>query len=272
MSEQKNGSFGKRKVWIGGGIAAAAVIVAVSSGVDFPPSGKDTVGTIVPAQRFRADQPATSGVAGGGRVGHGGPPAAAGNAADGRATTVVATRHAATRPVATRRMATARNATRRTGDAARGDADARRAARGDAAPGRMPRRGDAARARCGPMATRAPWRCGTAATRRTWRCGPWRCGSRRCGRTARRRHRGDAARSDGRATRRVATAARARRGPTMRHRRCDPNGDAARWPSARMATRPRRRPRPERRAAMPTRGDGRGDPRRPQHRGRAMVA
>ncbi len=56
MSEDKGGSFGKRKVWIGGGIAAAAVILAVSAGIDFPPSGKDTAGTIVPAQRFRAPQ------------------------------------------------------------------------------------------------------------------------------------------------------------------------------------------------------------------------
>ena len=69
MSEEKSGSFGKRKIWIGGGIAAAAVILAVSSGVDFPPGSKDTVGTIVPAQRFRADQPATTGVAGGGQSG-----------------------------------------------------------------------------------------------------------------------------------------------------------------------------------------------------------
>ncbi len=38
MTEQQRGSFGKRKVWIGAGIAAAAAIVVVSSGVvDFPP-------------------------------------------------------------------------------------------------------------------------------------------------------------------------------------------------------------------------------------------
>ena len=53
----KSGSFlGKRKVWIGGGLAAAAVIFAMSSGIDFPPNGKDTSGTIVPAQRYRAPQ------------------------------------------------------------------------------------------------------------------------------------------------------------------------------------------------------------------------
>ena len=85
MSEDKNGSFGKRKFWIGGGIAAAAVILAVSSGIDFPPSGKDTVGTIVPAQRFRADQPATSGVAGGGQSGTASPQGnTAGNLGDAK--------------------------------------------------------------------------------------------------------------------------------------------------------------------------------------------
>ena len=85
MSEEKSGSFGKRKIWIGGGIAAAAVILAVSSGVDFPPFSKDTVGTIVPAQRFRADQPATTGVAGGGQSGAASTPSGApGNVGDGK--------------------------------------------------------------------------------------------------------------------------------------------------------------------------------------------
>jgi anti-sigma factor RsiW len=55
MSEQNNSSVGKRKIWIGAGIAAAAAIVAVSTGV-LPPSGKDTAGTIVPATRYQAPQ------------------------------------------------------------------------------------------------------------------------------------------------------------------------------------------------------------------------
>jgi len=55
MSEQDKGSFGNRKIWIGAGVAAAAVIVTVFSGVHFPP-GSDTAGTIVPAQRYRAPQ------------------------------------------------------------------------------------------------------------------------------------------------------------------------------------------------------------------------
>ncbi|MEO8346488.1 MAG: hypothetical protein ABI607_12415, partial [Betaproteobacteria bacterium] len=55
MSEQTNSSLGNRKIWIGAGVAAAAVIVAVSTGI-LPPSGKDTSGTIAPAQRYVAPQ------------------------------------------------------------------------------------------------------------------------------------------------------------------------------------------------------------------------
>ncbi len=57
MSEQQRGSSGNRKVWIGAGIAVAAVAVfAVFSAVDFPPSGTDAAGTIAPVQRYRAPQ------------------------------------------------------------------------------------------------------------------------------------------------------------------------------------------------------------------------
>ena len=63
MSEQP--SFGKRKaVWIGASVAALAVVV-VATGI-YPPSDGNTTGAIVPAQRFRAEQPASGGVAGGG--------------------------------------------------------------------------------------------------------------------------------------------------------------------------------------------------------------
>ena len=55
MNEEQRGSFGKRKAWIGAGIAAVAAVVAVSF-VDYPPTGKDTTGTIVPAQRYQAPQ------------------------------------------------------------------------------------------------------------------------------------------------------------------------------------------------------------------------
>ena len=54
MSEQKGSS--KRKIWIGGAIAAAAVVLVMSSGIDFPPGTKDTSGTIVPATRYKAPQ------------------------------------------------------------------------------------------------------------------------------------------------------------------------------------------------------------------------
>src|SRR6478736_31811 len=54
MNEKTSGS-GKRKMLIGGGIAVAAVAVAISTGI-FPP-GTDTAGTIVPAERYRAQQP-----------------------------------------------------------------------------------------------------------------------------------------------------------------------------------------------------------------------
>jgi hypothetical protein len=56
MSERTSGSFGKRSLWIGGGIAAVASVLAVSFWIEFPSSNKDTVGTVVPAQRYRAPQ------------------------------------------------------------------------------------------------------------------------------------------------------------------------------------------------------------------------
>jgi len=55
MSERKIGILGKRKVWIGTAVAAAAVVLALQY-VDWPPGGKDVTGTIVPAQRYRAPQ------------------------------------------------------------------------------------------------------------------------------------------------------------------------------------------------------------------------
>ncbi len=63
MSEQKSGSAKRKVIWVGGGVAALAVILVASSGIDFPPGGTTTTsGAIVPAQRFRAEQPATTGV------------------------------------------------------------------------------------------------------------------------------------------------------------------------------------------------------------------
>ena len=59
MSEQKGSN---RKLWIGAGLVALAAVIIVTSGIDFPPGGTSTTGAIVPAQRYRADQPATTGV------------------------------------------------------------------------------------------------------------------------------------------------------------------------------------------------------------------
>ncbi|MBS0326007.1 MAG: hypothetical protein JSS46_05595, partial [Proteobacteria bacterium] len=69
MSEQNRTFPGKRKWWIGGGIAAAVVVVGLASGL-IPPGGKDTAGTIVPAQRYQAPQSAVQDVQGGGLAGN----------------------------------------------------------------------------------------------------------------------------------------------------------------------------------------------------------
>ncbi len=56
MSEQSSRRiFAHRKAWLGGGIAAAAAVVVAQIAFDFPLS-KDVVGTIIPAQRYRAAQ------------------------------------------------------------------------------------------------------------------------------------------------------------------------------------------------------------------------
>src|SRR5215813_495904 len=55
MSEKIGGSKSKRKVLIGA-IAVAAAAVTASFVFDVPP-GVDSIGTIVPALRYRADQP-----------------------------------------------------------------------------------------------------------------------------------------------------------------------------------------------------------------------
>ena len=56
MSDQQTNPSSKRKIWIGAGIAAIAVIVVGGYALDVPPASKDAVGTIVPAQRFVAPQ------------------------------------------------------------------------------------------------------------------------------------------------------------------------------------------------------------------------
>ena len=56
MSDQQELPSSKRKIWIGAGIAAVAVIVVGGYALDVPPGSKDAVGTIAPAQRFVAPQ------------------------------------------------------------------------------------------------------------------------------------------------------------------------------------------------------------------------
>ncbi|MFO1414819.1 MAG: hypothetical protein U1F10_13105 [Burkholderiales bacterium] len=60
MSERQAKSSNRRVLWIGAG-AAALVAVMVGSGI-LPPGDGTTSGTIVPAQRFRAEQPTTGDV------------------------------------------------------------------------------------------------------------------------------------------------------------------------------------------------------------------
>ena len=70
MSDQQGNSKGNRKLWIGGGIAAAAAVVIVSQfGIDYPATGEATSGTIAPAQRYRAAQPTAQDVQVGSQTG-----------------------------------------------------------------------------------------------------------------------------------------------------------------------------------------------------------
>jgi hypothetical protein len=56
MSEQSSRrTFANRRAWVGGGIAVAVAVVVSQVALDFPLS-KDVVGTIIPAQRYRAAQ------------------------------------------------------------------------------------------------------------------------------------------------------------------------------------------------------------------------
>jgi len=57
MSQQTRSPFASRKIWIGGAIAAAAVVVVAQFGLDGKTNDKDVIGTIAPAERYRAPQP-----------------------------------------------------------------------------------------------------------------------------------------------------------------------------------------------------------------------
>jgi anti-sigma factor RsiW len=53
MSQQSSRFFASRKGWLGAGIVAAAAVVVAQLGFDFPVA-KDVMGTVAPAQRYRA--------------------------------------------------------------------------------------------------------------------------------------------------------------------------------------------------------------------------
>jgi len=55
MSEQQHIGFGNRKLWVGGAVAVLAVGVAMIA-FDLPPKSENVVGTIAPAERYRAPQ------------------------------------------------------------------------------------------------------------------------------------------------------------------------------------------------------------------------
>ncbi len=79
-----NKGLSKGKLWIGGGIAAVAVLAVAKLGFDVPSSGDSVSGTVVPAERYRAKQMSSDDVKVGsptavGTAGSGGP------AADGQA-------------------------------------------------------------------------------------------------------------------------------------------------------------------------------------------
>ena len=82
MDEQHSSLLRKRNVLIGGGIAIAAALVALSYTIDFPPGAQNTVGTIVPAQRFHAAQPTAEEIKVGGQGATQSVPLQAGSAAN----------------------------------------------------------------------------------------------------------------------------------------------------------------------------------------------
>ncbi|HEY2816167.1 MAG TPA: hypothetical protein VGK44_03420 [Casimicrobiaceae bacterium] len=79
---ESNGSSRRRNVWVGSGIAIAAALVALAYTIDFPPGAQNAVGTIVPAQRFKAAQPAIDDVKAVGQSGSRSGPLQAGSAAN----------------------------------------------------------------------------------------------------------------------------------------------------------------------------------------------
>ena len=81
MNEASSSSR-RRNVLIGGSIAIAAALLAVAYTTDFPPGAQNVVGTIVPAQRFKAAQPVMDDLKAGAQAGSQAVPLQAGSAAN----------------------------------------------------------------------------------------------------------------------------------------------------------------------------------------------
>lgn len=58
MTQQSSSIFANRKTWIGAGVALVALVVVVQFGFDGKTKKEDVAGTVVPAERYRAAQPA----------------------------------------------------------------------------------------------------------------------------------------------------------------------------------------------------------------------
>jgi hypothetical protein len=56
MSQHPSSPFANRKLWIGGAVAAIAVVVVAQFGFDGKTNEKDVIGTIAPAERYRGPQ------------------------------------------------------------------------------------------------------------------------------------------------------------------------------------------------------------------------
>ena len=87
--KMNDSSSRKRNVWIGSAVAIGAALVALAYTIDFPPGAQNAVGTIVPAQRFKAAQPAMDDVKAVGQSGSQSVPLQAGSAANAAANNAV---------------------------------------------------------------------------------------------------------------------------------------------------------------------------------------
>src|SRR5439155_19494106 len=89
MNEQNSSLLRKRNVLIGGGVAIAAALLALSYTMDFPSGVQNTVGTIVPAQRYKAAQPVIEDIKASGQAATQSVPLQAGSATNAAANSAV---------------------------------------------------------------------------------------------------------------------------------------------------------------------------------------